>query len=253
MSIITLTSDYGYKDYYVSALKAKLLSEVSGIQIVDISHEIAPFNVKEGAFVLKNALAYFPEKTIHLFIVNEGGQRKDGDFLLIRMASQIILGTGRGFVNALGDSPDEIILLDKPSGTFPAIEVFLDVIKSISEGAKPESLGEIQNMMGFQSDLHLQNDLIIGAVVYVDNYGNLVTNIHQSDFEKIQQGREFDINFGREHVRQIQQSYLNIEPSESACIFNSAGYLEILVSLGDASRLLGLKVGSQVKIDFKKQ
>jgi len=251
MSIITLTSDYGYKDYYVAAIKAKIITRIPDVNIIDVSHNISAYNVKEGAFVLKNVFHHFPPGTVHVFSVNEGGHSRDNEFFIVKIKEQFVIGTGKGFITAMGQKPDLIIKLDAEMGTFPTLDVFIDRAIAIIQGTNPEELGTSLDLMGFQTDLHLQQNMIIGAIVYCDNFGNLVTNIHRDDFERTRNSRPFNINFGREHVNQISPNYLNVPPSESACLFNSAGYLEIIVSVGNARRLLGLNVGSQVKIDFK--
>lgn len=253
MSIITITTDFGYKDFYVSSLKAKILGENGSFEVIDISHGIKAFNIKEGFFVLSNSFLNFPKGSVHLFLVNEGGIANDQDIYLFELDEHFFVCTGMALITLFNKEPTSIVKVKiETSNSFTSLSLHSKLACQIASGVKMDTLGEKFNYEkpSFSSGLMISNDSIIGAILYIDEYGNAITNIKESDFEGNRKARKFEISFSRERVNNIALKYNEVENGDSVCIFNESNYLEIALSFGNASRTMGLKVEDKVKVTF---
>jgi len=257
MPIVTLTSDLGFKDYYVAIVKGKILTQVPTAQLVDITHEITPFNIQEAAFVLKNTFSHFPEKTIHLVSVH-AETRIDTKIVVVQHANQYFVGMDNGlFALMLDDLPHkivEILQVNYSPTTFTAKDKLSNVVVDLLLGKNFQSLGVSLSTLETKTYLRPpENNFIIRAnIVYIDRYGNLITNMSKSRFEKIRAGRDFIINYKRnEELREISTTYNDVPEGERVCLFNSSGNLEIAINKGNANQLLGLHLDHTIQIEFE--
>lgn len=252
MGLITLTSDFGTKDYYVSVLKGRLLGVSRQISFVDITHQIAPFDIIETAFALRNAWFHFPKGTIHIATVitsDEGQfdwvaiQHQDHYFLLpnngifslifpeIRKKEGFILKADNDTPYAELQNAVRHILAEKP---------FMEI------GIPSNDLAERLSLQPVTGPGYLR-----GEVIHVDHYGNVITNITKKDFAAIGQGRPCKIYFRKlEPIEQISDDYSDVELGENVCLFNSSGLLEIAVNMGNAAELYSLEKDSTIQVDF---
>lgn len=257
MAIVTLTSDLGIKDYYVAIIKGKILSRVATTNIVDISHEIAPFDIQEAAFLLKNTFFHFPKGTIHLVSVH--AERRDPTkCLVIEYNGHIFVGIDNGlFALLFEDQPSKII--EVPQGTtnnssFIAKDALSEIVGDLLSGKSLDSLGTPLHTI--ESKTHLRppdNAFMIRAnIVYIDRFGNLIINITRERFENSRKGRNFVINYKRnEELREISETYGDVPEGERLCLFNASGYLEIAINKGNANQLLGLHLDNTIQIEFE--
>lgn len=253
MSIITITSDFGYKDFYVSALKAEILSINPAQKIVDISHEVKLFNVKEGSYILKSVYKKFPKGSIHLFLVNEGGLKNDDDIYAFMLNDHYIICTGIALINLFEDKPQLVVKVkNSEDESFRALNNHVNVACKLASGQDLSELGEPIELVksSFSTGLMASQDSIIGAIMHIDSYGNAITNIGKTDFENARKGRKYEISFGRERVTSISKTYKSVELGDPICLFNDDQKLELALSFGPAARLMGLKVEHKVKISF---
>jgi len=267
MAIITLTTDMGLKDHYVAAVKGAILREQPDALIVDVSHLIAPFDNGQAAFTLRNAYPDFPAGTIHIIGVNP---ETDGrtPHLVVRHNGHFFIGADTGVFPLLFDGmPQEAfeltIQLADDHAAFPTKSVFVKAACHLARGGTPETIGrrtsQVREQIGFQPAVDAAS--IRGKVVYIDSYGNLVTNIRRALFDEVGGGRPFRIGFGRpeDDITRLHRTYGEVPHGERVAFFGSTGLLEIAVNKGvegaggGAARLFGVDAEDAVRIDFSER
>ncbi len=256
MAVITLTSDWGHKDHYLGAVKGNILSKLPDVTIVDISHEISPFNLKEASFILRNVYQDFPPGTIHIIALNtteSGGN----PHTIVYIHEQYFIGTDNGIFSLIFDEmPDKMVELDilQDSGlfTFATRDRFVKAAVHLAEGKKMEDLGAKKEGWEKQTLFNpvVSGNEIRGLVIYIDNYENVITNITEKMFLDVQKGRKFIIEYRGETLRRISKSYLDVPVGEIVALFGSTSHLEIALNQGNASSLLGLYLNDPVRIEF---
>lgn len=248
MNFVTLTSDIGHQDYLVGAIKAQLLQINADLQLVDISHNISPFNFPQASYVCRGAFKNFPEFTFHLILVNLFDKRPE-NLLLAFHRNQYIMCADNGLLNMiLEEKPDMVmgIPLNKNSikTTLHCTQVMAETIKRISEGEPIQNIGIPDVNFIEKNPLQpLGNaNYMEGQIIFIDNFENVIVNITRKQFEEERKGRSFKIVFLRDEViDKISESYADVHEGEKLALFNSADYLEIAVNKGNAAGLFGLK------------
>lgn len=255
MSIITLTTDFGLKDYYVAALKGTILSKNRKAQIVDISHEINSFDIVQAAFVLKNAYDNFPKGSIHILCVNNYHETLS-PYLIIEKDGHYFVGPDNGiFTLVFEDLQTPVYKIEAENLVGVKFKSCIaDLIFKIEAGMKPEQIGLSTN--SFLQRIHMNpvtsETHIRGVIIHVDNYENVMVNIKKDLFDKLRKGRNFSIFFKRfDPIKRISEHYHDVPIGDTLCLFNSSGYLEIAINMGKASSLLGLKIDESIQIDFE--
>ncbi len=255
-SIITITSDLGNKDPNLGLLKGRILSLAPNAQVVDISNEIQPFNIAEAAYIVKNAFTSFPENSVHIISVGTY-DRSHQKFLAIYYQKQYFLVHDNGlFSLVMTEAPDQIVeitISDTASPTFPTIDVLIPAACSLAKGESLSAIGGTVNsvLQGAVLQPAIQQDNIRGSIIYIDNYGNAVSNITKKLFDEVKNDRGFVVYFKRnESLSEISQNYNDVAEGEKLCFFNHNGNLEIAINFGSAGDLFGLNVGDTIQIDF---
>lgn len=256
MQFVTFTTDFGHRDYFLGALKGQILSGGKVTSCIDISNAIDAHNILQAAFVLKNCYADFPVGSIHIIGVHTYYKEKP-NFLVIEENGHFFIGPDNGVFSLMfEDLPKAIWELDFN------LELSACNIKWIySKGteailaykATEQSIGALK--VDYLQRLMLlpvtSKDFIRGAVIYIDNYKNAIINIDKELFERIGQGRSFKLFFKRnDPLKFISNNYASVGMGEPLCFFNSAGFLEIAVNLGEAATLYGLEIDEAIQIDF---
>jgi hypothetical protein len=258
MQIITLTSDLGNRDYYTGVAKGALLSAVPGATLVDLSHEVEPFNILHAAFILKNSYEAFPPGAIHLVAVNSFHDRATAP-LLIQHDNYFFIGPDNGLFGLIWNEkiPEEIYRLtlteEEKISTHPLSGVYVRIAKAVAEKKTPSSLGEkiARYRVKTMGQAAVNEDFIRGNIIYFDRFGNAVANILSADFNRLLKGRKFNVIFKRySDLDALSASYSSVDESEKLCFFNSRGYLEIAINKGNARQLLNLNTGDIVQIEF---
>lgn len=263
----------GYRDYYVAAVKGIIYNIVPDIIIIDISHHISPFDIAQASFILRNTYPNFPPGTIHIIGVNPEKVKRTGAFdmrdevnhVIIKHEGQYFIGADNGIFSLLFDQvPEDIYEITLDTGvehsTFPTRDVFAKIACLISSGMPLDEMGKRVNSVKERSVFRpvAEENIIRGTVIYIDSYGNVITNITQSLFNHTGKGRPFTIFFRREDydITEISRNYSNVPEGEKVALFGSSGYLEIAInkgvegSGGGASSLFGLKVNDTIRIEF---
>ncbi len=256
MAIVTLTTDWNRSDYYIGAVKGKLLTNNPGVQIVDICHQVQPFNLMQAAFILRNCCFDFPAGTIHLIAVNAALSKKRS-LLLIMIKEHYFISSDNGIVGLLsGEKPDAVyrIKTTKEASNFISLEIFTDAVHHIIEGDKLdtfcEPVTEYEEQIPYRPVI--DKNLINGSVIYVDSFSNAITNISKETFDKVGKGKPFEIFIQSNHYKidHINQTYSDSVSGELLALFNSIGLLEIAINNGFAADLLNLAINSAIRIKF---
>ncbi len=265
MPIVTLISDLGTKDYYLAAVKGTILTLAPATSIVDITHEIPPFDTFQAAFNLKNAFSNFPDGTIHIIGVEASGGAHSRN-LAILYRKHIFIGTDNGIFSMIfEEEPEQIIEIqlgtEDGNYIFPMRDILGKAAGYIANGGKIEVLGP--KVKGFIeraifNPVHTGNE-IRGTVIYIDGYGNVFTNITKHDFEKAKGQRDYSIYFAaaNQPIRRVSNQYSDVPEGERLAIFSTSGYLQIAInkgvhgSGGGASQLFGLRLNHTIRIEFE--
>ena len=275
MSIITLTTDFGTKDHFVGAVKGTIYSELNDARIVDITHQISPFNITETAYILKNAYKSFPEESIHIIGV-DSELNEENKHIALKLDNHYFICPDNGVISLIASEikPEKIVEINihnRIETIFPVLDVFVKVACHIARGGTLEVIGktipDFKRIVELQPTISADNNTIYGNIIYVDNYGNAISNISKKLFNDIGKGRNFEVLANKYVFTTIFNKYSDIidfslpkeqrqKDGSRLAIFNSANYLEIamfrsnLNTVGGAASLLGLNYRHAITVKF---
>lgn len=256
-NLVTFLSDFGEQDGYTGIVRGVVLGMAPDVRVVDLTHEIPPQNVTAGALVLDSAVPYFPDGTVHLAVVDPGvgGDRR-----------AVAIETGRGFlvgpdngllsITAKRDGVRRIVHLDRPevflrgtSRTFHGRDVFAPVAGRLARGEDLATLGSFVD--GFV-DLELpqpvvRDDSVEGRVLYVDHFGNLVTNVRREHLA-VFRGRRLSVSLDAVTVGEISTHYGAVAEGAPLSLWNSWDHLEVAVRNGSAADVFRAAAGTPVRV-----
>jgi len=276
MSLITLTTDFGLKDHFVGAVKGAVYSELPEAIIVDITHNISPFNIAETAYTLKNAYKSFPNETVHIIGV-DSELNPETKHIALKLDDHYFVCPDNGIISMIASEfkPEKIVEInihDHIESSFPVLDVFVKVACHLKRGGTLEVIGkeifEYKKLTDIQPVISTDGNIIKGCIIYIDNYGNAITNISRKLFNQIGRGRNFELQFGRYKFTKIHEKYSDIvdysvEKKDryidgiKMALFNSAELIEVAIyrssldTFGGASNLLGIKYRDQLTITFE--
>jgi len=259
MPIITLTTDFGLKDHYVGAIKG----------------QVGPFHIQECAYLLKNAYKAFPEGSIHIVGV-DSEKTPENTHLALLVDGHFFIAADNGVISLITDevTPDKVVEIHLPntiSSPFPVLDVFVKVACHLARGGTLEVIGKpfsgLRSIRENAPTITNNGNTILGTVLYIDNYGNVVTNIHKNLFEAYRKGRAFTLEARNKKLQEIYKKYSDIinfdldkaqrrGAGDLMALFNSAGYIELAIyksnpnTVGGAASLLGLDYRDTVLINF---
>ena len=245
MPVITLTSDIGYDDFIIGAVKGQILSHIPGCTIVDISHTVSSKNYQQGAYIFSNAAKHFPQNTVHIAMINFFHFAHD-HVLFAHYNGHFFITPDNGFLTmVLGIKPKDIVKIDcKGAPSFIAVterivEAIAGFFKTGSMADAGEPIETIQELYPMQPTLG--PNWMEGQILFIDQFENVVVNIRKDEFDMHAKGRQFKIVFTRnETIEKLSKNYGEVPVSEKLAWFNSAGYLEIAVRGGNMAGLFGL-------------
>ena len=277
MAIITLTTDFGEKDYFAGAVKGAIYSELSDVRIVDISHSVSPFHISEAAYIIKNAYKSFPKGSVHIIGI-DSELTPENKHLAVKLDEHYFICANNGILSLLASEikPEKIVEInihDKIQTNFPVLDVFVKVACHLARGGTLEVIGKsvsaIKYLKQFEPIINSEKNQILGHVIYIDNYGNVITNISRKLFENVGKGRDFTIRARRVNFSEVHETYSHAinfsvekekrkeEDGKKLAVFNSAGYIELAIyksnpsTVGSASSLFGLEYLDSVTINFE--
>jgi hypothetical protein len=277
-SVITLTTDFGADDAYVAIMKGVILSTNPEVNIVDITHSVAPQNVYQAAFILGYTYRYFPKKTVHVAVVDPGvGSERRG--VILKTPSALFVAPDNGILSYVIDelssskgsvaqySPDqdlvtlgkgfEVVAITEPrfwrqpvSTTFHGRDIFAPVAATLTLDISPYELGEkitslhvfpiLKPLVDYQGNL-------IGHILHIDHFGNLITNIKRANLP----GKDIPIEVAGRLIQGITDYYA--EGEELMAIIGSSGYLEIALKNGSAADFLNIGIGDEIKVTLEEE
>lgn len=274
MSIITLTTDYGLKDHFVGALKGKILSEYSEAIIIDISHDIDPFNTLEASYIIGASYASFPKGTVHLVGVDMESN-KENQHIVMQWNDHYFIAADNGILSMLSQKivPQKMVAInihDRLPSEATDLDVFVKVACHLAKGGLMNVIGKeintIKHVTNLQATISEDGNSLKGNVIYIDHFGNVITNISKKYFIEVAKGRPYEIVLKTKNIKTILPNYSAIASSEKypiksyegekLAIFNEAGFLEIAIfrsnpsKVGSANSLLGLNYRDIINIVF---
>ena len=217
MPLLTLTSDIGQQDFLIGAVKGQLLQRIETFTLVDISHNLSPFNYPQAAYVCRNAIKNFPAGTFHLILVNLFDERPEHMLLAEHNGHYIGCADNGLLTMILEEIPQKVVALplekNQQKNTLYCTSVFAKAFNELNKGKKLEELGDDGISIHVKNPLRplLGNDYIEGQIIFIDNFENVIVNIHKDEFEEQRKGRSFKIVFKRDEViDKISETYAEV-------------------------------------------
>lgn len=257
----------------IASIKGSILKELPDARLIDITHDIEPFNIGKAAFIIKNVYPDFPKGTIHIIGV-DALPNKVTKLLAAQIDGHYFIAADNGILSLIlsEQRPENMVEITlgrfNELSNFPSRDIFVPVACHLSRGGKLEIIGNPTMKYKELNVLRpvVQNDVTLsGSVIHVDNFGNVVTNIQRKMFEEIRRGRNFEVLVRNFRFNRILERYSDIvkdfenevaSHGDSMVLFNSSGFLEVAVykanpqSFGGASSLFGLDLGDRISIEF---
>jgi hypothetical protein len=257
--LITFTTDFGTADHFVGAMKGVILGIAPRVQMVDITHEIEPYSVNEAAFVIAQAWRYFPKRTVHVVVIDPGvGSARRP--ILVEAGGQFFIAPDNGVLSMIYDSsPHKARVISNPkvmnkviSRTFHGRDVFAPAAAHLVRGVAPAKFGKlIQDYVRsstFQAR-QVSRNKYSGAILKVDRFGNLITNLHIDNFPGVKT-RPFELRAGLERIHRLALTFAETAIGDLFVIVGSSGYLEIAANQSSAQKLIGCGAGAPVELEI---
>lgn len=276
MPIITLTTDFGEKDHFAGAVKGTIYSEMDDVKIVDISHSISPFHITEASYIIKNAYKCFPRGSIHIIGI-DSELTPENKHLAVYLDGHYFICANNGILSLIASEikPEKIVEINihnTVETNFPVLDVFVRVACHLARGGTLEVIGKSIENLKYSKEVepyvNADKNQIVGHVTYIDNYGNVVTNINRKLFDNTGKGRNFVLNARTARFTEIYETYSDAinfklekekreEDGKKLAIFNSANYIELAIyksnpsTVGSASTLFGLELRDTITVKFE--
>lgn len=256
--LITLTSDFGTTDSYVAEMKGVLLAlGPPDLRIVDLTHQLPPFDIQAAALFVRAALPRFPAGTIHLVVVDPGvgGTRAP---LMVKLGDQLLVGPDNGQFGYLYDGSEQVYTIDARntrrsiSSTFHGRDLFAPTVAQLAHGKTPDQLGapaDTYQHLVFPM-VEFVGDSLIGRVIHIDRFGNLISNISESALRSFlgDETAGATVSVGERSVNGLSDHYAQVEPGGLVALIGSSGLLELAVREGNASNKLSVGLGKQLRV-----
>jgi hypothetical protein len=255
--IITLTTDFGLADPFVGIMKGVILGIAPNVQLVDVTHEIPPFDILEAAFLLDSAYPYFPPGTIHVVVVDPevGSLRRP---MVAAANGHIFVAPDNGVLsfvlNTESRAPapaaywvtNDKLFLDPVSQTFHGRDIFAPVAAHLARGTAIESVGpRISDFIQKSpSKPNVQDGKLVGKVLRIDKFGNIITNLRRQDLPA-----EFSIHVASSVIRRLCSNFSEADPGEYFAIEGSTGYIELALNQGSAAAALEVRRGAEIEVE----
>lgn len=257
MKLMTFLSDFGYKSSYVAQMKG-VAYNITDATLLDITHNIKPHDIREGAFVLKTAVDSFPKGTVNVAVVDPGvGTKRRG--IVVTTESQIFVGPDNGLLipaaGQLGnfrvyEIQNTKLMLNNISNTFHGRDIFTPVAAHILKGVYFEEIGpKINDYIDLDFGKPTKTmDKIIGKIIYIDDFGNIITNIRKEDMINQNVNKINTILKDKKIEIPYVESYGFVKKGQTLATIGSSTHFEISINQGDAAKKYNAKIGDQVEI-----
>ena len=254
MTIVTLTSDWNKNDYYLGALRGRLASVSSKINLLEITNSIPSFDVLQETFILKSTYTHFPHNSIHLMgVMSE--PLPDSQMVIVYANNHYFIGINDGRFSQLFENPPSIafaINVEESFSTFTAVSLFAKGVKTILENSFEANTKACDLKKESLARVAYDENTITGKVLYIDSFGNAISNIEKSTFDRVHKARAFTIYVQGPHIkiRSISRGYYQGNPGGIMALFNSLRFLEIAVYMDSLAKLESIVPGAEIRIKF---
>lgn len=256
MNVITLTTDFGTRDWFVGTMKGVILGVKPKASVVDITHEVPPGDIRAGAFALLASCRFFPKGTVHIAVIDPGvGSRRKA--IAVQTRDYFFVGPDNGVlsfalahekIRAIHELTEDNFFLTPVSRTFHGRDIFAPVAAHLSKGVPIQKVGPAVksfNRLSWPEPLVSRKE-IRGEVIYIDRFGNAITNLRRQDMANFEKA-DFEILFKRTGWCRLADFYQAVAPGKAVGVFGSSGLLEIAVNAGSAAAKFGLGIGDAVR------
>jgi S-adenosylmethionine hydrolase len=260
-NIVTLTTDFGLKDPYAAEMKAAILGVCPTAVIVDITHEIAKFNIRMGAYVLASAVPYFPKGSVHVAVVDPGvGTRRRS--IVIQTMQGFFVGPDNGLlvlaaekqgITRIHELANPRFMLPKVSNTFHGRDIFAPAAAHLLNGVKPVEFGpEIREAAKPEfAKVTRRNGVLVGEVLHVDGFGNIITNINEKEGVQSRVKDAVSVELPSCKLKlKFCKAYGETKPHEPLALIGSHGFLEISINQGNAAEKFKAKAGDKIRLSL---
>lgn len=255
MQIVSLTTDFGLKDYYVGELKGMLYSQMSNVNIVDISHDIQAYDIIQASFYLSNTYKHLPKGSIHILGV-QSYYYKINETIVFERDGHFFIGPNNGVFSLIWDDLSEqevyVVSIDDMevqslSETFAHAAAYIAHKLPLSDiGPK---VGNVERKMMIQPVI--TRSQIRATIIHIDRFNNAIVNLKKSQFDQLREGRQFQLYFKHDDpIYHFSKHYAEVPVGDALAMWNTAGYLEIAVNMGKASTLYNLNKNETIQIYF---
>ncbi len=255
--ILTLTTDFGLSDHYVGTMKGVILGICPRAEMVDISHQVSPFEIAEGAWLIAQAYSWFPPKTVHLVVVDPGVGTSRRP-IVMEAAGQYFVAPDNGVLAMVyAREKHKIRLISNEryfrqpvSQTFHGRDIFAPAAAHLAAGATPARLGKVVEdylRPSFDKPQRSGKRTWSGRILKIDRFGNIITNFHASDFPDLER-RGFTMAIGPHQIGTLAHHYAESGPGELFLIAGSSGYFEVSVNQGSAAKRIGCEAGAAAEL-----
>jgi S-adenosyl-L-methionine hydrolase (adenosine-forming) len=253
MPVITLTTEWNPDDFYYGIIKGKICSLSPGSVIIDNAGSIPPFNISHASFIIRNTYNNYPRGSVHIICVHSESN-KERDLLIVKARDHFFIGTDNGIFNLiLNSEPDEVVKLDNTLNN-DELDIFAKAAAGLMAGKSLSDLGEPVKGLSERVPLRatIDKDVIIGSVIFIDSYGNAISNITREVFYRVFENKDFRIliQSNKNYTSRISLKYSDVPVGEMLAMFNSLDLLEISINGADIAELLGISIGSAIRVDL---
>lgn len=260
--IITLVTDFGNSDFFVASMKGVILNQNHEVQIIDVTHQINAFDLAQTAFLVSNYYKFFPDGTIHVVVVDPGvGSNRRP--IIVKTEKYFFIAPDNGILSYIYETSEIEYVIhiniknhrffnNYISRTFHGRDVFAKSAAWLSLGLDPREMGNtIDDIKKLKlPKAKMTDNKLIGEIIYIDAFGNSITNINEELFaKKVSKG--FNLHFKDIIIEKISDSYSEIQKDSFGAIFSSEGYLEIFSNQGNFAKNKNVKLGDPITIQRK--
>jgi S-adenosylmethionine hydrolase len=253
MPVITLTTEWKPDDIYYGIIRGKLCSICPGITVIENASNIPPLNLAYASFVIRNTFNNYPKGSVHIICVHSEAHHQE-DHLIVKAKDHFFIGTDNGIFNLiLNSEPDEVIKIDY-KGNDDELDVFARAAAGLMEGKKPADLGQPLEKISDRIPLRatIDKDVITGSIIFIDSYGNAISNITREIFDRVFEAKEYRIliQSNTNYTDKISKKYSDVPVGELLSRFNSLDLLEVAINGANVAELFNLNIGSVIRVDL---
>lgn len=252
MPVITLTTEWKPDDFYYGIIRGKLSALCPDATVIVNAGGIPPMNIAHASFVIRNTFENYPKGSVHIICVHSEAE-KDKDYLVVKARGHYFVGADNGIFNLILNSDAEELVKLETSGITDELEIFAKAAAGIMTGKELPEIGSPAKDMQEKLPLRatIEKNLITGSIIFIDSYGNAISNITREVFLRVFENNGFRIliQSNRNHTSRISTMYSDVPVGELLARFNQLDLLEIALNGANVSELLSITIGSVVRIE----